>query len=266
MPKVVPTAPPTRGQGPRVVDATEKLRGVDEVVAEARQNDLAARKGARGGAAAGLKRKREGLEGLLDVIEADAAADHAAKRRLKAGGAGGSLKEQVADLGATALRGREKREYEAKRLERLGVPPPKAAKVPLKMLLGMRQKEREREENRRKYHKAMGLTVKKASMTATAAKAAKDAARAAGGHPAPETAQVGRFAGGVLQLSKRDMQTVVSQRTTVLGASALRSNAAMAAAAAKRRPSDYASRQKIKRAGGKKKAKKKAGGKSKGRR
>lgn len=251
--RVVPSAPRTRGGGVRVVDATEKLRGVDEVVAEAREAEVVSRK-------ASGKRAREaggggGLAGLLEVIERDAAREGAlpGAKRQRAGGS--SLKEQVSDLGATALKGRERREYEARRLARIGAVAPKAPKVPLKMLLGMRKKEREREENRRRYHKAMGLEVKKSSASVAAA-AAKAAARAAGGHPAPETAQLGRFSGGVLQLSKRDIHTVVAHRAPVLGASALRSNAALAAAAAKRRPSDYATRQKQKKAGGKKKKKK----------
>ena len=60
-------------------------------------------------------------------------------------------------LGVSQLKGREKREHEARRIVELGGRAPKAQKVPYKILVGMRRKQKERAQKKAAYERALGI-------------------------------------------------------------------------------------------------------------
>ena len=65
--------------------------------------------------------------------------------------------------GATALTGKEKKEYEIKKIMRLGGKAPKNIKTPIKILQGMRKKESERAEKKKQEAIQTGMHMKKKS-------------------------------------------------------------------------------------------------------
>eukprot|EP00742_Colponemidia_sp_Colp-10_P009862 GILJ01010790.1.p1 GENE.GILJ01010790.1~~GILJ01010790.1.p1 ORF type:complete len:164 (-),score=24.55 GILJ01010790.1:206-697(-) len=116
--------------------------------------------------------------------------------------------QSVFQLAAENMNKKEKRQYDANRLRALGGTPDKAPKMPIKMLLGKRKKDSERLAKRQEQDKLAGVI----GSTATSyfdnpflkKKKTDSGMRERGikGH------SVGRFSGGMLKLSKKDIETV----------------------------------------------------------
>ena len=65
----------------------------------------------------------------------------------------------VKALGAVGLKGKEKWKYQSELIQRLGGKKPKNRKVPLKILMGMRKKEKKRQAWRDKQIRDSGVVV-----------------------------------------------------------------------------------------------------------
>lgn len=74
---------------------------------------------------------------------------------------GSDLRRSIADVGAEAFTGRKKKQWERQKLKSLGAHLDKEAKVPFKMLQGMRRKGTERDSKKRALDLAAGNKVQK---------------------------------------------------------------------------------------------------------
>jgi len=68
---------------------------------------------------------------------------------------------QVADLGASQLKGKEKKLFEINRLKRLGAKLPKNGKMPYKLLQQSRRKSKEQEKKQREVDQLVGNVSRK---------------------------------------------------------------------------------------------------------
>ena len=117
-------------------------------------------------------------------------------------------------LGASQLTGRAKREHEARRIVSLGGRAPKAQKVPYKILVGMRRKQKERAQKKAAYERALGIISAKKTHDPGGPGKRGGAGFKGGRRPRHYDAKgprglsggMGRYKGGTLYLDKKSFR------------------------------------------------------------
>jgi len=115
-------------------------------------------------------------------------------------------KRDVEELGGSGLSGTDKKHFEAKQRERLGLKPVKQLKMPFKMRLGMQRKAAQRDDYKQEMMRQMGLDVRKQKK----ARVLKSNDAGVGGGKLRHSvgADIGRNKNGILNLSRKDIKNV----------------------------------------------------------
>lgn len=125
----------------------------------------------------------------------------------------------TATTGAAQLTGYEKKVYDVRKIVELGGKAPKAEKTPLKILMGKRAKQKQREAKRQQELKESGVVVarKRPALASNLAAAAGGGSsrhdkRGSGDIGASPYPVVGRMKGGQLVLNRDTIRSLTSRR------------------------------------------------------